>query len=253
MPLLKLLPSPVAKFLAYTGLANCLSNFISYGPRSLAEVVNSLTENKELRAVLCYIFGTYGQITQLLSRAVAPPPQNCCSVLLVANYGKEKDACFKTVNLKHPITSYSTEERLYLVVRCVVFVGNPPKEASFSMHSLLMSHYLPGAWYPKGGASQIAYNMIPIIEKAGGAVLVRASVNRILLNAANEAIGNIKTSTGSVGCKLLYMCTSVCQFLMRKRMFKTIIMNFLKQNTLENVMPFLKGDYKVLFETGASK
>lgn len=73
-----------------------------------------------------------------------------------------------------------------------VFVGNPPKEASFSMHSLLMCHYLSGAWYPKGGASQIAYNMIPIIEKAGGAVLVRAPVNRILLNAASEAIGNIK-------------------------------------------------------------
>ncbi|KAB5553715.1 hypothetical protein PHYPO_G00041840 [Pangasianodon hypophthalmus] len=124
--LLKLLPSPVAKFLAYTGLANRLSYFFSYGSRSLAEVVNSLTENKDLRAVLCYIFGTY---------------------------------------------------------------GNPPKEASFSMHSLLLCHYLPGAWYPKGGASQIAYNMIPIIEKAGGAVLVRASVNRILLNAANEAIG----------------------------------------------------------------
>lgn len=51
---------------------------------------------------------------------------------------------------------------------------------------------MPGAWYPRGGASQIAYNMIPIIEKAGGAVLVRAPVNRILLNAANEAIGNIK-------------------------------------------------------------
>lgn len=60
------------------------------------------------------------------------------------------------------------------------------------MHSLLINHYLPGAWYPRGGASQIAYNMIPIIEKAGGAVLVRAPVNRILLNAANEAIGNIK-------------------------------------------------------------
>ncbi|XP_060758016.1 all-trans-retinol 13,14-reductase [Neoarius graeffei] len=126
MILLKLLPSPVAKFLAYTGLANRLSYFFSYGSRSLAEVVNSLTENKELRAVLCYIFGTY---------------------------------------------------------------GTPPKEASFSMHSLLVRHYLPGAWYPKGGASQIAYNMIPIIEKAGGAVLVRAPVNRILLNAANEAIG----------------------------------------------------------------
>lgn len=63
------------------------------------------------------------------------------------------------------------------------------------MHSLLVCHYLPGAWYPKGGASQIAYNMIPIIEKAGGAVLVRAPVNRILLNAANEAIGDITKQT----------------------------------------------------------
>lgn len=61
------------------------------------------------------------------------------------------------------------------------------------MHSLLVCHYLNGAWYPKGGASEIAYHMIPIIEKAGGAVLVRAPVNRILFNAANEAIGNMST------------------------------------------------------------
>lgn len=59
------------------------------------------------------------------------------------------------------------------------------------MHSLLLCHYMYGAWFPKGGASEIAYHMIPIIEKAGGAVLVRAPVNRILLNDAKEAIGNI--------------------------------------------------------------
>ncbi len=57
------------------------------------------------------------------------------------------------------------------------------------MHSLLVTHYLNGAWYPKGGASEIAYHMIPIIEKAGGAVLVRAPVNRILFNDAKEAYG----------------------------------------------------------------
>lgn len=57
------------------------------------------------------------------------------------------------------------------------------------MHSLLVSHYLNGAWYPKGGASEIAYHMIPIIEKAGGAVLARAPVNRILFNEAKEAYG----------------------------------------------------------------
>ncbi|XP_073713191.1 all-trans-retinol 13,14-reductase [Misgurnus anguillicaudatus] len=126
MVLLKLLPAPLANFLVHTGLANRLSSFFRYASRSLTEVVNELTQNKDLRAVLCYIFGTYGKI---------------------------------------------------------------PKDASFSMHCLLVRHYLSGAWYPKGGASEIAYHMIPIIEKAGGAVLVRAPVNRILLNEAKEAIG----------------------------------------------------------------
>lgn len=67
--------------------------------------------------------------------------------------------------------------------------GNIPKDGSFAMHSLLVNHYLNGAWYPKGGASEIAYHMIPIIEKAGGAVLVRAPVHRILFNEAKEAYG----------------------------------------------------------------
>ncbi|KAG5280090.1 hypothetical protein AALO_G00084830 [Alosa alosa] len=123
---LKYLPAPVAKFLVYSGLAKRMSFFFRMASRSLTDVVNGLTDNKDLRAVFCYIFGTY---------------------------------------------------------------GNMPKESSFSMHSLLVCHYLHGAWYPKGGASEIAYHMIPIIEKAGGAVLVRAPVNRILFNEANEAIG----------------------------------------------------------------
>ncbi|KPP71684.1 putative all-trans-retinol 13,14-reductase [Scleropages formosus] len=123
---LKLFPALVVRFLIATGLAHWMSPFLSLGRRSLTEVVSGLTENKDLRAVFSYIFGTYGNI---------------------------------------------------------------PKEASFSMHSLVMCHYLHGAWYPKGGASEIAYHMIPIIEKAGGAVLVRAPVNRILFNEAKEACG----------------------------------------------------------------
>uniref|UniRef100_A0A672H4Z0 All-trans-retinol 13,14-reductase n=1 Tax=Salarias fasciatus TaxID=181472 RepID=A0A672H4Z0_SALFA len=123
---LKLCPVPLAKFLAYTGLTKHLSFFFKMAPRSLTEVVNELTDNKDLRAVFAYIFGLY---------------------------------------------------------------GNAPKDASFAMHSLLVSHYLNGAWYPKGGASEIAYHMIPIIEQAGGAVLVRAPVNRILFNEAQEACG----------------------------------------------------------------
>ncbi|XP_054908075.1 all-trans-retinol 13,14-reductase-like [Poeciliopsis prolifica] len=123
---LKLCPLPLAKFLIHTGLVKHLSFFFKMAPRSLRDVVNELTENKDLRAVFTYIFGTYGQ---------------------------------------------------------------KPKDASFAMHSLLITHYLNGAWYPKAGSSEIAYHMIPIIEKAGGAVLVRAPVNRILFNDAKEACG----------------------------------------------------------------
>ncbi|TWW70285.1 putative all-trans-retinol 13,14-reductase [Takifugu flavidus] len=126
LAVLKICPAPLAKLLVSTGLAKRLSFFFKMASRSLTEVVNELTDNKDLRAVFSYIFGTY---------------------------------------------------------------GNMPKDASFSMHSLLVSHYLNGAWYPKGGATEIAYHMIPIIEKAGGAVLVRAPVNRILFNDAREACG----------------------------------------------------------------
>lgn len=129
-------------------------------PRSLTEVVNELTENKDLRAVFTYIFGTYGR-------------RSYGSVVLISVFPK---CC---LHLFH------------FVLRCA---GNMPKDSSFSMHSLLVTHYLNGAWYPKGGATEIAYHMIPIIEKAGGAVLVRAPVNRILFNDAKEAYG---------GCNLL--------------------------------------------------
>ncbi|XP_077350811.1 all-trans-retinol 13,14-reductase [Festucalex cinctus] len=126
MAVLKHLPPFLAGLLVRSGLVKYLSAFFKMAPRSLSEVVNGLTENKDLRAVFSYIFGTY---------------------------------------------------------------GNMPKEASFAMHSLIVTHYLNGAWYPKGGASEIAYHMIPIIEKAGGAVLVRAPVNRILFSNAREACG----------------------------------------------------------------
>uniref|UniRef100_A0A3P9NUV7 All-trans-retinol 13,14-reductase n=1 Tax=Poecilia reticulata TaxID=8081 RepID=A0A3P9NUV7_POERE len=55
-----LCPLPLAKFLIHTGLVKHLSYFYKMAPRSLRDVVNGLTENKDLRAVFSYIFGTYG-------------------------------------------------------------------------------------------------------------------------------------------------------------------------------------------------
>lgn len=43
------------------------------------------------------------------------------------------------------------------------------------MHASLINHFLYGGAYPVGGASEIALNIIPVIERAGGKVLVRAN------------------------------------------------------------------------------
>lgn len=64
-----------------------------------------------------------------------------------------------------------------------------PSKASFSMHSILVNHFLQGAWYPKGGPAEIAFHTIPVIRKAGGNVLGRALVEKILLDSQGKACG----------------------------------------------------------------
>uniref|UniRef100_H3B1Q8 Si:ch1073-13h15.3 n=1 Tax=Latimeria chalumnae TaxID=7897 RepID=H3B1Q8_LATCH len=70
-----------------------------------------------------------------------------------------------------------------------VSIGVPPKDSSFVVNALLLHHYKRGAWYPRGGASEIAFHIIPVIQKAGGAVLVRARVKCILINEDGKASG----------------------------------------------------------------
>ncbi|XP_068277528.1 all-trans-retinol 13,14-reductase [Nyctibius grandis] len=124
--ILKMIPRALATFLCRWGLLPWLSPFCRMASRSLKEVVDGLTPNRELRAVFSYIFPTYGVV---------------------------------------------------------------PSQASFSMHSILVNHFLGGAWYPKGGAGEIAFHTIPVIRKAGGNVLGKAPVERILLDSHGKACG----------------------------------------------------------------
>ena len=59
--------------------------------------------------------------------------------------------------------------------------GLPPKQAGFAMQAMLANHYFEGAAYPVGGSATLAAGIIPLIEKHGGAVLVRAEVEQILI------------------------------------------------------------------------
>ena len=55
---------------------------------------------------------------------------------------------------------------------------------------MMMLHFTDcGGYYPIGGASEIALNIIPVIERAGGKVLVRAKVDKILCTPDGRACG----------------------------------------------------------------
>lgn len=57
------------------------------------------------------------------------------------------------------------------------------------MQAILLQHYVHGGYYPIGGASEIAFNIIPVIEKNGGKVLVRAKVTEILVDGNDKVQG----------------------------------------------------------------
>ncbi|XP_009076452.1 PREDICTED: all-trans-retinol 13,14-reductase, partial [Acanthisitta chloris] len=123
---LKMLPKVISKLLCLSGLLPRLFSFSSLASHSLQEVVEGLTTNPELRAVLSYLFPTYGV---------------------------------------------------------------HPSKASFSMHSILVNHFLQGAWYPSGGPGEIAFHTIKVIRRTGGNVFGRAPVEKILLDPQGRACG----------------------------------------------------------------
>ncbi len=65
--------------------------------------------------------------------------------------------------------------------------GLPPTTASFAIHAMVFHHYLDGAAYPVGGAGRIARSVAPLIEAAGGQIVVGADVAEILVEGGRAA------------------------------------------------------------------
>ena len=66
--------------------------------------------------------------------------------------------------------------------------GLPPSQASFVIHAMIFNHYLGGAAYPVGGASKIAESVVPVIEAAGGDVVINAAVASVMIEGS-RAVG----------------------------------------------------------------
>lgn len=66
--------------------------------------------------------------------------------------------------------------------------GMPPGASAFATHAVIATHYLSGAWYPNGGAGEIAKAAGAVIRAAGGDLLSNHEVQSILLEG-NRAVG----------------------------------------------------------------
>ncbi len=72
--------------------------------------------------------------------------------------------------------------------------GLPPKQASWAIHAMVASHYFGGAYYPAGGAAQIAAMVEKVLERNGGRIATNAGVAEVLVENG-RAVG-VKLETG---------------------------------------------------------
>jgi all-trans-retinol 13,14-reductase len=75
--------------------------------------------------------------------------------------------------------------------------GLPPADSSFAMHALVASHYFGGGYYPVGGSAVFAESIIPVIERAGGTVLINAEVAQVVVED-RRAVGVRMAADGRV-------------------------------------------------------
>jgi all-trans-retinol 13,14-reductase len=72
--------------------------------------------------------------------------------------------------------------------------GGTPANASFGLHAKVARSFFNGAFYPVGGAAVIPQRIIPVVERAGGRVLVDARVEQILVERG--AVAGVRTADG---------------------------------------------------------
>lgn len=63
----------------------------------------------------------------------------------------------------------------------------PPSRASLMGHAGVTMHYLQGAFYPAGGGQELSDRIGNVVEQAGGKILLRTKVTRIIVEKGRAA------------------------------------------------------------------
>lgn len=77
--------------------------------------------------------------------------------------------------------------------------GTAPDDSSMGYHLLLTAHYLHGGFYPVGGPAELGKHIVQQIERSGGLCLVRAAVERLVIESG-RAVG-VEVKGTEVGCR----------------------------------------------------
>jgi all-trans-retinol 13,14-reductase len=79
--------------------------------------------------------------------------------------------------------------------------GLPPSESAFATHAVIAKHYLNGAWYPQGGAGEIARATGAVVRAAGGELLPNHEVTEILLEDGSAVGVEVCVKKGKEGSR----------------------------------------------------
>ena len=81
------------------------------------------------------------------------------------------------------ITHLTEDERLRAMFAAQWgYYGSTPSRSSFAIQSLVIRHFRYGGYYPVGGASRIAEELLATVERAGGWTAIRTDVERIVVS-----------------------------------------------------------------------
>ncbi len=77
--------------------------------------------------------------------------------------------------------------------------GSPPDRVSFMMGMCVARGLaIEGGAYPAGGSTSLAKALVPVIEKAGGRVLVRANVKEVLVDQQSNRTIGVEMEDGTI-------------------------------------------------------
>lgn len=87
--------------------------------------------------------------------------------------------------------------------------GLPPGRSAFSIHALIVGHYLHGAWFPQGGSARIARTFEPGIEAAGGRIFTAQEVVEILTEGTKAVGVRVIDRRGPVPVERVYRAPQI--------------------------------------------